>query len=161
TLGARSVCHQDRVGLALLIQILLELRERHEHRADVALLRLERELAKPGAARREPDGSPNVFLAAVQRLERNRPRFPQPKQDGAARRGAQLPPQRIAQQALTAAGRLARLRLEPPEALIHPVNLHTGYPPSARLVHHDSVDRDHWAGRAKLRGQPLAEEAIT
>ena len=102
--GASSAAlrrHEQRVDAIRELKLLLQPRERHERRADVALLRLQRELAelarRQHGAHRQPHRPPDIVLPAVQRLERDGRRPLDAEQHGVAGRGAELARERRAE----------------------------------------------------------------
>jgi hypothetical protein len=123
---------QQRVDARRDVEVLLQSRQWHEHRRHLALLRLERELAKrvgrDDIRNVQSHGAPEIVTLAVQRFERNirRPlntdedRVPNPRIDLSCKRGAD---ERVAIRRPTDIANA----MEAPEPIVDPVN--------ARLCH--------------------------
>ena len=161
---SRTMAEQQRIDPPRLLQLALQPLQRHEHRARQTLLRPERELAElrcfQHAVDFEPQRAADVVAPAVQRAQRYRRRLLHAHQQRIRRRGLQLAGQPAAHERRVAPQR-ERVRIqtvEGPEALVDAVDLDRGRPPAARLVRHETLDRDQRRGGLETRFQPLGRQ---
>ncbi len=126
------------------LQVLLQTGQRHEDGAHLALLWPQRELADGGARQHPAHGDAHraaqVFLARVQRLDRNRRRTLQPDQQRGAVTDGKLGSQRGAQECVPVGRTAHRLHLvEAPEAIVHAVDRHAADTLAAVLRGHETL----------------------
>ena len=158
------VAEQQRIDAPFLLQLALQPRQRHEHRAGQPLLRPERELAELAglehAADAEPQRAADVVAPAVQRAERHRRRLLDAHQQGIVRGGIQLTRQPAAHQHGVASHgeRLGVESVERPEALVDSVDLHPRRTPAAGLVRHETLYRHQRRGGGELSVQCVGRQ---